>query len=251
MTVTSEQLLALLKQPATMTLSAPTWKVAALLAGLRRAVNDPIRAADRDRGEDKNWLADIWGVIGELVALRRINHLTSDVVEHHPIDFERSVDEVDLVVWTSDGPLRLEAKAHLIEPGKAWFMVNQRAGERSARRGAAGYVPVLSALGAKSARVGRLITIDQLGAWRAPEVALRDPAVGIRLDQLTRIYLDESIGGLKRSMIAGTSIAEPELRAIARQAGTDLERWRRRLPALDRLTAQQLVAAVLAAEQAP
>ncbi len=234
-----------------MTLSAPTWKVAALLAGLRRAVNDPIRAADRDRGEDKNWLADIWGVIGELVALRRINHLTSDVVEHHPIDFEGAVDEVDLVVWTSDGPLRLEAKAHLIEPGKAWFMVNQRARQRSGRRGAVGYVPVLSALGASSARVGRLITIDQLGAWQAPEVALRDPAVGIKLDQLTRTYLDQPLRDLKRSMAVGTAIAEPALRAAAQQAGADLERWRRCLPAVDRLTAQELVTTVLAAEHAP
>lgn len=249
--VTSEQLLALLEEPATMTLSAPTWRAAALLAGLRRAVNDPIRAADRDRGQEKNWLADIWGVIGELVALRRVNHLTADVVEHHPIDFERSVNEVDLVVWTSDGPLRLEAKAHLIEPGKAWFMVNRRARERSVERGAVGYVPVLSALGAGSARVGRLITVDEMDAWQAPTVGLRDPAVGIRLDAMTSTYLDQPLAALKRATIAGSAIAEPELRALAQQAGTDLERWQRRLPALDRLTAQQLVATVLGAERAP
>src|ERR1044071_756400 len=204
-----------------MAVSTRTWRAAALLAGLREAVNDPIRAADRDRGPDKNWRAEIWGVFGELVALRRIKHLTSDPVEHHPIDFEKSVDEVDLLVWPSgERPLRLEAKAHLVEPGnKAWFMVNQRARERSARRGAVGYVPVLSGLGARSAKVGRLITIEEMEAWRAPQVVLRDPAVAIRLEEMTRTYLDEPYEELKRTMAVGVTMTASEFRALARPAG--------------------------------
>jgi hypothetical protein len=133
-------LLQALDRPRAVALGTETWEAASVLAGLRQAVNDPIRASDRDRGMTKNWLADIWGVAGELVALRVVNEITSDAIVHHPIDFERSVDEVDLVVAATDGPLRLEAKAHLLERGKAWFMVNERARDRSARRGACGYL---------------------------------------------------------------------------------------------------------------
>ena len=119
---------------------------------------------------------------------------------HHPISFDRSVDDVDLAVAVADGVLRIEAKAHLLEPHKTWFMVNQRARDRSARRGAVGYLPVISALGAGRAIVGRLITIDELHAWPAPNKALKDPAVGIELKQLCAEYLDGDLAQIAEAI---------------------------------------------------
>ncbi len=152
-------------RPRSLTLSAETWQAAAVLAGLRVAVNDKKRREDRDRGQHKNWLADIWGTIGELVALRRLNLIEGLPVRHHPIDFAGFVDDVDLFASASDGPVRLEAKAHLLEAGKEWFMVNKRARERSTVRRAVGYLPVLSALGARKAIVGRPIRRSEVQVW--------------------------------------------------------------------------------------
>jgi hypothetical protein len=155
--VNRESLLHELDRPRSVALSVPTWRVAAVLAGLRVAVNDPVRQEDRDRGQHKNWLADIWGTIGELVALRGLNAITELPVRHHPIEFDGSVDEVDLSLSTPDGELLLETKAHLLEPRKSWFMVNERARDRSVLRGAVGHLPVLSTLGGSRALIGRMI----------------------------------------------------------------------------------------------
>jgi hypothetical protein len=237
-------LLQALDHPRAVALGAETWDAASVLAGLRQAVNDPIRAGDRDRGTTKNWLADIWGVIGELVALRVVNEITNDAVAHHPIDFERSVDEADLVVAATDGPLRLEAKAHLLERGKAWFMVNERARDRSARRGACGYVPVLTALGASRAVIGRMITIDEMGAWQRPGVALRDPAVGVRLEELATRSLGAELAAIAATMKPEAVVPAHRLRALAEHAGADVQGWRRRLPPLGGLPAREVVDAV-------
>src|SRR4051812_36302139 len=51
------------------------WTASAVLAGLRVASNDDLRAADRNRGFEKNRLNDIQGCFGELVALRVAEHL--------------------------------------------------------------------------------------------------------------------------------------------------------------------------------
>lgn len=46
-------LLTALQHPRRVSLSNDTWEAVAVLAGLRQAVNDPIRAGDRDRGNEK------------------------------------------------------------------------------------------------------------------------------------------------------------------------------------------------------
>jgi hypothetical protein len=238
-----------LRAPRRFLLPRPVWEASAALAGLRVAANDLIRAADRDRGPDKNWLADIWGVIGELVALRRLNELTDAVVRHHPIDFERSVDDVDLRVETPDGPLLLEAKAHLIQPGKSYFMVNARAHQRSLRRGAVGYIPVLTALGARRALVGPLLTVGELDAWRSPAPTLRDPAIGVPVSELCRRHFGCDLRDVEQLVEPEAVIQETELRDAAAQAGQHVARWKRDCPPLGQLRARELVATVLQLKQ--
>jgi hypothetical protein len=228
-------------------LDRDTWAAAAMLAGLRVAANDAIRAGDRDRGERKNQLADLWGVIGELIALRVVEQVWDGPVEHHPIDFEQSVDEVDITVRTAVRPLLLEAKAHLIEPGKKWFLINERAHERSRRRGSAGYVPILTALGATRAIAGPLLAMDTVDRWGRPGVRLIDPAIGVPLHGLrsSQFGLDgQDAPGTPR---AAELIGRGELEGYATRAGDELQRWRVELPALEHLHAREVVAAVLAA----
>jgi hypothetical protein len=233
-----------LNRPHRLGLSRQEWQAAAVLAGLRVAINDPVRARDRDRGTRKNWLADIWGTIGELAALRTVHSLADLPVRHHPIDFHGSVDEVDLVIGTAAEPLRLEAKAHLMEPGKSWFMVNMRARERSRRRGADGYLPVVSVLGGPVAAVGRLISIGQLQSWGVPDKPLRDPAVGIPLTELAASCFDLPLSDLEAAIKGGLSISPAELTRLAADAGKDLARWQSRLPPLEDLPAGDVVEAI-------
>ena len=225
------------------------WRVSAILAGLRVAANDPIRAADRNRGAEKNWLADLWGVVGELVALRRVHELTDAQVAHCPIDFERPGDEVDLRVACPDAEVLLEAKALFLQAGKSWFMVNARAHERSRRRGAVGYLPVLTAMGARRALVGALLTMEQLDAWGAPDKRLRDPAIGISLKELCEGQLGRELREAEQLIQAGALVAEEQLNQVAAGAGAQLRVWRERLPALGMLGSSELVDAVLASER--
>jgi hypothetical protein len=83
-------------------LTEDVWRAAAILAGLRSAVNDRHRDEIRDRGASKNWLADLWGVIGEIVALRHLQEVCDAPILHCPIDFARSVQDVDLRVLADE-----------------------------------------------------------------------------------------------------------------------------------------------------
>jgi hypothetical protein len=226
-------------------LTRDVWLASAVLAGLRVAANDRFRSADRDRGREKNWLADIWGVIGEVVALRRVDELTGAPVHHHPIDFERSVDRVDLSIMLDDGALLLEAKAHLLQAGKVWFMVNRRAHTRSVRRGAVGYVPVLTALGGRRALVGPMLTIQQVDAWDAPAVRLDDPAIGASLGQMCREHFALAQSEAEALVDRAALADEAELRSMAADAGGRVDQWREACPPLERLGARELVATVL------
>jgi hypothetical protein len=58
------------------------WTAVGVIAWLRMWANDPIRAATRTRGDDKNWLNDAQGAFGELLAIRRSgSHDPADGVE--------------------------------------------------------------------------------------------------------------------------------------------------------------------------
>ncbi|MEV4421948.1 hypothetical protein AB0L40_18480 [Patulibacter sp. NPDC049589] len=184
------------------------------------------------------------GTLGEIIALRLINEICDAPVTHHPIDFERSVDDVDLVVDLEGGPLRLEAKAHVLAPGKRWFMVNRRAHERSLARNAEGYVPLITALGAPRAQVGSLLTTDELSGWGAPTVSLGDPAIGVRLQALATSHFGRPLRALENTVPSGVVIDEGELAATAARAGADFDAWRRELPDLARLPAKALRDAV-------
>lgn len=231
-------------------LSREVWEVAAIFAGLRERANDPIRARDRDRGRAKNWLADIWGVLGELVAIRTVNEVCpSAPIWHHPIDFERSVDVVDLVVDIDRGPVKLETKAHLLDPRKRWFMVNERAHQRSLGRGAEGYLPIISVLGAPRVHVGALLRTDVLDNWGPPDKVLKDPAIGVPLGDLATDCFGLPLDALTRSLAGPPVITGDELARIASQAGVDFDDWRHELPALGQLPATALRDAVLQARE--
>lgn len=234
-----------LAHPRSIQLTQEVWRAAAILAGLRRAVNDRHRDEIRDRGEVKNWLADLWGVIGEIVALRWLQEITDAPIGHRPIDFARSVQDVDLRVQLADGSLLLEAKAHLLQRDKRYFLINEEAHRRSSARGAAAYVPVLTALGAERALVGRPLDVVEVDGWSRPPLVLRDPALGERLSRIAEQCFDLSLDALESKIGAGRVAAEAALQREADAAGHQLDAWQRSLPAAQDLSARALVDEVL------
>lgn len=60
------QILEVIGQPRTIAVSRELWLAAAVLGGLRQAVNDTLRSRHRDRGDTKNALGDMQGCFGEL-----------------------------------------------------------------------------------------------------------------------------------------------------------------------------------------
>jgi hypothetical protein len=234
-----------LARPRSIRLTEEVWRASAILAGLRRAVNDRHRDEIRDRGEVKNWLADLWGVIGEIVALRWLQEITDAPIGHRPIDFARSVQDVDLRVQLADGSLLLEAKAHLLQRDKRYFLINEEAHRRSSARGAAAYVPVLTALGAERALVGRPLDVVEVDSWTRPPLVLRDPALGVRLSRIAEQCFDQSLDALESKIGAGRVIAEAALQREADAAGRQLEALQQSLHAVESLSARALVSEVL------
>ncbi len=133
------------------------WAAAANVAGFRKASNDGIRGKTRSRGEDKNLLNDLQGVVGELVALSRLEGLGFSCT-HDLLDVSGPVDDVDIRASIDGVELAIEAKCLLMAPNKHLFLVNEIAHERSVARCADIYTPVLTVVGADHAYVGSLST---------------------------------------------------------------------------------------------
>src|SRR4051794_13233679 len=109
------------------------WRAAAAVAGWRVAVNDRFRVRDRDRGEAKNALNDIQGVVGELAGMRVVEGLVPPpvAVHHDLLSVQGPVDDVDVTAILSSGDtLRIEAKCHLEAAAKRLLLINVRAHER-------------------------------------------------------------------------------------------------------------------------
>ena len=237
--------------PSTVTLAPSSWRAAARLAGLRKAVNDRQRSAHRSRGDAKNLLNDLQGAIGELVALIAVAAAGVTAVRHNPISFAAHIDDVDIAFeWAgSEGEVGLEAKCLLVEPGKRLFLVNQRAHERSLVRGAAGFLPILTAEGAPQALVGCFVPATALHGWREYNFQYGDPAIGIpfsvacrklfqRPEQEVREGFTRIAG--RHGTLTGTLGEEADF------AAEHLERFERELPPLENATAAQLVHALCA-----
>jgi hypothetical protein len=173
--VTPDYLRALIG-PQCVAVDESVWQAAAVLAGLRRATNEPHRARDRDRGGVINRHNDLLGAFTELVALGVCEQLPDVQVQHALLDLAGSVDDVDLVL-TRRSTLKLEAKGHFFGPGKTRLAINKRAHDRSVSRGAHGYLPIFTVPGSARVFVGRIFPIAEVDSWNVEMLGRhRDPA---------------------------------------------------------------------------
>jgi hypothetical protein len=96
--------------------------------------------------------------------------------------------------------------------------------------------------------VGSLLSTAELEDWRAPDVRLRDPAIGVPLAQLCEGQPRRSLQRAVQLIEVGAFASDDDLSQGAMLAGRNLGSWRTQLPALGKLRAREVVEAVLRVE---
>lgn len=238
-----------------MEISRDEWLATGVIAGLRVASNRA-RAPHRSRGAQKNLLNDIQGVAGELLAIRILERQHgAGQVEHAILHWSGGTGEVqekvDVVVRDRDWSVRLEGKCHLDEDNKRMFLVNRTAHERSAARGAAGYLPVLGVLGHAKARVGRLVEHAELDAWEAHDYGYSDVALRRPLTKVASEVFAAEWEALRASLQSSREIASGDtIRGLARGAMQRFEELRGSAFELAGLAHTELIERALAESRA-
>lgn len=217
------------------------WMAAATVAGLRKASNDPIRGVTRTRGQSKNLLNDLQGVVGELVVLSRLQGLGFEC-SNDLLDVSGPVDDVDIRAKVGDRVLAVEAKCLLLEPNKRLFLVNQIAHQRSVARGADGYVAVLTVVGADHAHVGKFMPCDETGRWKTYDFKYGDPALGLGLDEFCPEHLGITVAEL-RAGYGSSEVADvgPAIMQHVEKAAAAFPSVRSKVVSLPSATAAELV----------
>jgi hypothetical protein len=181
-----QSLLSVLGAPQEVEVAVKIWLAAAALGGLRQAANDSIRSSHRSRGDAKNARGDLQGSFGELVVATEIERALDNArITFRPLNWDRPGDEVDAAVEIGGHRFLVEAKCHLHEQNKKWYLVNAVAAERSRARGARSFVPVFSRAGAGVALLGRPLLVSDVHQWPLKDFGYRDAA---RAADLVRIF---------------------------------------------------------------
>ena len=160
--------------------------------------------------------------------------------------FQAAVEGV--LEWLEEGIARLvvglEVKGHFHDSDKRYFLINEKAQARSRRRGAHGHLPVVTRMLHSSARVGRVIWINEVEQppWQhaRPFGIRKDPAWPLPLQDLTTKYLGGSLLG-QGSRIEMT---DKEFFLAYQRARESLPRLRASGFSLDDLSAAQIVHAL-------
>ena len=227
-------------EPHNVTLTPRLWLAGAALAGLRVAVNDPTRQPDRDSGPQGNALNDLIGAVAEVVALHVLEAAGATRLTHRPIDLYRPIDRLDVQGELGGSEFRLEVKGHFQEGEKRYFLINERAQAKSRQRGAHGHLPIVTRMLHSTARIGRVIWIDEVEQppWQPPRPfgPRNDRAFPLRLQVLTATYL----GG--RLLPQGTRLnLTEEILEAYQHAQASLGRLRASSFTLDNLAAAEII----------
>ncbi len=148
------------------TLTADDWFAAAIVGAMRTAVNDVIRQPIRDRHPERNLRNDTSGVLAELLLIRQVERsLPAQRLQYQLLDMRKATDLLDVQMAESGDGLEAKSVLLLEKVRRRDFAINATAANRSARRGAMGYVGVLTAMGSSSALLSRVVPMEEVKAW--------------------------------------------------------------------------------------
>lgn len=147
-------------------LTADDWFAAAIVGAMRTAVNDRIRQPKRDRYPARNRRNDTSGVLAELLLIRQVERWQpGQRLSYQLLDLRKATDLLDVQVEGSEAGLEAKSVLLLEHPPRRDFAINATAADRSARRGAMGYVGVLTAMGSGWALLSRVVPMDEVKGW--------------------------------------------------------------------------------------
>ena len=236
-------------------LSPQTWLAATTVAILRKKVNDGRRADIRDRGEDKNLLNDLNGAAGELVFLRLLEREGATNIEHDLLNFGGPVNDVDFKAIIMGRRELFEVKCLLMSffgaaPQKEWFLINEKAHQRSMKRGAPFYVPVLSKKYGGWAYVGKPISQAELEseAWTVRNFGEHeDPAIAQPLSVFMRPHFGKFFPAMSQELEKDVWDGKEAERLLVASAGRIFEVANERLAdGIKNISAAEVVSAMLA-----
>ncbi|CAB3730307.1 hypothetical protein [Trinickia soli] len=189
-------------------LTRQLWAFALAVATYRTGANDPVRANDRDRGAAGNLNADLQGAVGEIVAVIHAEKSVGTLNVFHDIcEVSGPVDDVDLRILDQGNEHRVEVKCLIWDRTRKLMLVNERAHQRSTRRHASGYLPVLTCIGGDKAVVGPLfnpLDLDDSRLWSLGNLPGRnDPAYAMELSQFCNKYMGRSWNSLRERYVSG------------------------------------------------
>lgn len=242
-----------LKQPLNIELTRKLWVAAAILGLLRTMVNDPNRAAIRDRGHSYNILNDLQGALGELVGIGLIERLKDAGLRQEVrglLDLGKSVNLADLAVFDGARSIFIDVKCHFDENNKKLFLINEEARKRSIDRQVTAFLPIVAAAWRRNAIIGRPIPIEEPSKWKLGTLGDRqDPCRQLELDELEKAFFDRK--GLywirrRKGQWGGWALNEFQVIELRRSVnGTMLDRLKRTGFSLDGYTYSEVVASLL------
>jgi hypothetical protein len=206
-------------------LSPDDWFAAAIIGAMRTAVNDRIRQGTRDRRPERNLRNDTSGVLAELLVIRQVEQaLPSQQLKYQLLDLQKSTDLLDVQMAASKAGLEAKSVLLLEKVRRRDFAINKIAADRSAQRGAMGYIGVLMAMGSRHALMSKVVPMDEVKAWTlrnygeygdpAHATDLRDFAVrhaGLPSEEKTLVTMEDYLS--RAPMMAPRAIEDVYKRA--------------------------------------
>lgn len=208
------------------TLTADDWFAAAIVGAMRTAVNDPIRQPLRDRHQARNRRNDTSGVLAELLLIRQVEQaLPGQRLKYQLLDLRKATDLLDVQVQGSEAGLEAKSVLLLEHPPRRDFAINATAADRSARRGAMGYVGVLTAMGSGWALVSRVVPMDAVKGWPVKTYSRHsDPAHAIDLQDFAMRHAglpdDKTLKTIEEQLSRDRAVASRDIDDVYGRAHT-------------------------------
>lgn len=208
-----------------MDLSADEWFAAAIIGAMRTRVNDPIRQRKRDRLPERNLRNDVSGVLAEILVIKRVEQeLPSQRLVYQLLDLRKATDMLDVQLANSRAGLEAKSVLLLEERKRRYFAINEKAANKSVRRGAMGYIGVLTAMGSRHALMSKVVPMNEVKEWPVEKLGghpdpahvmnLRDFAVrnaGMPIEETTLATIEDYLR--RPPMVAFSAIEDVYRRA--------------------------------------
>ena len=200
-------------------LTTKHWAFAAMMGEARRRTNEKSRAANRDRGRDRNIAGDLMGSLGELIALEHYQSQMSpdDVatIRQHMIvnGSGRTVKGADIEVANK----RIDVKTFDCAPNKRFFAINSQK-HKQLKGSCDGYLALLAPKYGRKALLVDVLPFDDVSNWQCkPLGPYGDPSYNCQLREFLKQY---TVHGAYQRILSAGHFSKDDIRSEIMSMGT-------------------------------